>query len=126
MDNEFGRQADALVRENQHLRVKSDNDDKTLHLMREQYAALAASVDGMRDKYEREIRGLRVDRDQAVIKHSTIKSLLLQAADIIVQAARADVGNDTPEKMPSQIGAHLIDPRLPNLDINANGLSDSH
>lgn len=114
---EFGRQVDALVAENQHLRVKSDNDDKTMHLMQEQYKALAASVESMRNKYERQIFQLTTERDEAVIKHAKIKSLLLQAADIVMQAARADVGDETPEKMPPQTGSHIVDERLPTARI---------
>lgn len=112
-DQTFGRQVDALVAENQHLRVKADNDDKTLHLMQEQYRALSASVEGMRAKFERQIFQLTTERDEAMLKHSKIKSLLLQSADIIMQAARADVGDEAPEKMPPQTGRHIEDDRLP-------------
>jgi len=114
---EFGRQVDALVAENQHLRVKSDNDDKTLHLMQEQYKALAASVESMRNKYERQIFQLTTERDEAVVKHARIKSLLMQSADITMQALRADAGDETPEKMPPQTGAHIVDQRLPAAKI---------
>jgi hypothetical protein len=117
-DINFGRQVDALVAENQHLRVKSDNDDKTLHLMQEQYKALAASVDSMRNKYERQIFQLTTERDDATVKHSKIKSLLLQAADIVMQAARADIGDETPERMPQQTGQHIQDDRLPIARLN--------
>lgn len=114
IDSTFGRQVDSLVAENQHLRVKSDNDDKTIHLQQEQYKALAASVEGMRAKYERQIFQLTTERDEAVLKHSKIKSLLLQSADIIMQAARADIGNETPEKMPPGAPLREIkDDRLP-------------
>lgn len=118
IDPDFGRQVDALVAENQHLRVKSDNDDKTMHLMQEQYSAMAASVESMRGKYERQIFQLTTERDEAVVKHSKIKSLLLQSADIIMQAARADIGNETPEKMPAQTGPHVQDDRLPIARLN--------
>lgn len=113
VDSEFGRQVDALVAENQHLRVKSDNDNKTLFLMRQQYEALAASVDSMRDDYERKLHRARTECDQAIIKHSAIKSLLLQSADIVMQALRADAGDEAPEKMPANRGPHITDDRLP-------------
>lgn len=113
MDSEFSRQAADIVRENQHLRVKSNNDDKTLHLMRQQYKALASSVEGMRDEHRREAHQLRTERDEAVAKHATIKSLLLQQAEITMQALRADAGNETPEKMPESRGQHITDDRLP-------------
>lgn len=112
-NKEFGRQIDALVAENQHLRVKSENDDITINLMREQYRAMAESVESMRNKYERQIFQLTTERDDAVAKRSKIKSLLLQGADITMQALRADAGDDTPEKMPAQTGTHISDDRLP-------------
>lgn len=115
MDNqhEFSRQAEEVVRENQHLRVKSDNDDKTIHLMRQQYDAMALSVDDMRSDYERKLHHMRTERDQAVARHAAIKALLLQAANIVMQALRADIGNETPEKMPPARLPALDDGRLP-------------
>src|SRR5579862_1250224 len=71
-DIRLGEQVDALVSENQHLRIKSENDDKTLHLMREQYDALAASVEGLRAKHDREVHTLRTERDVAVRQFKTI------------------------------------------------------
>src|SRR4051812_12735440 len=47
MQMTLSEQIDRLVAENQHLRVKSENDDKTLHLLKEQYRLLAAQVEGI-------------------------------------------------------------------------------
>ena len=113
MNDELSRQVTGLVSENQHLRVKSDNDDLTINLLKQQYAALSESVDGMRSKFEREIHTLRTERDQAVVSAKEIDTVLMQAADLIVQAARARVGNITPERMPQVRGDHLADDRLP-------------
>lgn len=118
MNDEFGRQADALVRENQHLRVKSDNDDITMQLMREQYKALADSVEDMRSGLETKLHRMRVERDEAVLKHRTIKGLLLQSTDLVMQALRADKGDETPEIMPPQTGRHIEDDRLPLAELN--------
>lgn len=107
-----------MVAENQHLRVKSENDDTTLHLMRQQYDALADSVDAMRDEHAREVHLLRTQRDQAVIKHSRIKALLMQSTEIIMQALRADQGNETPEKMPVATLAIVHDDRLPAVGMS--------
>jgi hypothetical protein len=102
-----------IVRENQNLRVKSDNDDKTIHLMRQQYDSLAAEVDGIRDKAAREIRALITERDQAVRKFKEIDTTLMQAAEIILQAARARVGNGTTPAPPPAI----TDDRLPEVAL---------
>jgi hypothetical protein len=106
-------QVGLLVSENQHLRVKSDNDDKTLHLMREQYDALSSSVEGLRDRHERETHKLRTERDQAVRKYAVIKALLMQSADITMQALRAEQGDETPEVIPDRVVRHVSDDRLP-------------
>lgn len=113
MDDAFSRKATELVAENQHLRVKSSNDDLTLNLMRQQYDSLAASVDGLRDKHDREMHKMRTERDQAVRKFATIKALLLQGADITMQALRAEQGDDTPAQIPDRKASHINDDRLP-------------
>jgi len=84
----LSEQVDRLVSENQHLRVKSDNDDITRQLLKEQYDALAGSVENTRTKHEREMHLLRTERDQAVIAFKEIDTLLLQAADMVMQATR--------------------------------------
>ena len=109
----LSEQVDRLVSENQHLRVKSDNDDITHRLMKEQYDALSASVEGMRSKFEREIHLMRTERDQAVRASKEINTLLLQAANLIMQALRAKEGDAAPEKMPEARGKHVSDDRLP-------------
>ena len=92
----FTDRVTALVQENQHLRVRTDNDDKTIALMKEQYDKLAASVDGLRDKHEREIHAMRTERDQAARSNREIEALLLQASEIVMQALRARVGDLQP------------------------------
>ena len=109
----LSEQVDRLVSENQHLRVKTNNDEITRNLMKQQYDALAATVEGTRNKHEREVHLLRTERDQAVRAHREIDSLLMQAADLLVQAFRAREGDVTPEKMPVDRGNHLSDGRLP-------------
>lgn len=113
VDFRLGEQVDALVSENQHLRVKTDNQEKTYHLMKEQYDALAASVDGLRTKHDREVHTLRTERDQAVRQFKTIDTLLLQASNIIMQALRARQGDGTPEQMPDRPTRPIVDDRLP-------------
>lgn len=120
----FGEQAARLVAENQHLRVKSESDDLTIHLMKEQYDGIAAKMNGVRDKAarevaavldsaEREISDLTVERDQAVRAFKEIDTLLLQAADLIMQALRAREGDKAPEQMPERQVMHVTDDRLP-------------
>ena len=124
----LSEQVDRLVAENQHLRVKSENDDKTIHLLKEQYALLSKQVAGIREGAVREVEKARtssrdavmdmqMDRDQAIIAYQEIESLLLRATDTITQALRARVGNATPEKMPqAELSVH-DDERLPRLSV---------
>jgi len=124
----LSEQVDRLVAENQHLRVKSENDDKTIHLLKEQYTLLADQVDGINARAEREIErsrtiardsimNMQIDRDQAQVAYREIESLLLQATDTITQALRARVGNETPEKMPAADLPHIQDDRLPAVSV---------
>ncbi len=99
-----------MVRENQNLRVKSENDDKTIYLMRAQYDTLAAEVDAIHDKYRREIRQLKTERDQAVRKFKDIDTILQQAGNFLMQAFRARVGDQLPE-----ISSQIEDARLPGV-----------
>lgn len=126
----FADQANRLVAENQHLRVKSDSDDLTIRLMREQYDGLAATVNNVRDKAaaeikatqdyaEHEISDLTIERDQAVRAFKEIDTLLLQAADLVMQALRAREGDAAPESLPTQRGMHIDDDRLPIARLNA-------
>jgi hypothetical protein len=106
-------QVSQMVLENQHLRVKSDNDDKTIHLMKEQYDAMAASVEGMRDRHVRELHEMRTGRDQAVRQFKTIDTLLLQASEIIMQALRARQGETVPAQIPDRPMPVVGHPLLP-------------
>ena len=47
-------QVSRLVSDNQQLRVKVANDETTIHLLKDQYAALAATVNGLRDRHSRD------------------------------------------------------------------------
>jgi len=112
-DTALSDQVSQMVAENQHLRVKSENDDKRLALMGDQYDELAASVDGLRDKHERKIHDMRTERDQAVRQFKTIEALLLQSSAIIMQALRARQGDDTPATIPAKPMAVSSHPLLP-------------
>ena len=48
-----------------------------------------------------------------------IDTLLLQAADMIMQALRARQGNDVPEFLPDRKSKHVDDARLPALTLKA-------
>lgn len=124
----LGEQVDRLVAENQHLRVKSENDDKVIHLLKEQYAQLQGQVQDIRDRAAREVEKARayardsvmdmqMDRDRAIVAYREIEGLLLRATDTITQALRARVGNETPEKMPAADLPHITDDRLPQVSV---------
>jgi hypothetical protein len=113
----FADQANRLVTENQNLRVKSDNDDKTIYLMKEQYDGLSSSVEAMRNKHDREMHTLRTERDRATRAFKEIDTVLLQAADLIMQALRARQGDGAPEQIPERPMALVNDSRLPTPHI---------
>lgn len=117
-------QVNGIIAERDHLRVKSESDDTTIHLMREQYDSLAATVASIRQKAagdvekaryaaEQVVTDMMIERDQAVRAFKAIDTTLMQAADLIMQALRARAGDSTPEKMPERVLPHIKDDRLP-------------
>lgn len=119
-DPNFGRQVDALVRENRRLLLKSEADDKTIHMLKAQYDAIQAGMENMIEDHRRRERELLAEADRANVAYTEIEGHLNQAGDLIMQAARARIGNRTPERMPPQTGRHIEDPRLPIARL-ANG-----
>jgi len=111
-------QVSRLVAENQNLRVKVENDGKTIHLMRSQYDALASSVNRERDRLHREIQDLKIERDQSLRAFKEIDTTLLQAADLIMQAMRARQGVEIPEELPNRTAKPVVDARIPTPRIN--------
>lgn len=122
-------QVDRMVAENQHLRVRCESQETTITLMREQYDSLAFTVDDIRSKARREVEkardnaesevsGMTIERDQAIRAFKEIDGLLLQAADLVMQALRARQGDATPEKMPGMVLPHISDDRLPMARLN--------
>lgn len=118
----LSEQVDRLVTENQSLRVKSDNDDKHIHLLTDQYNTLAAQVAAIRrraaeevanikSKTEEALMDMQIERDQAVAAYKSVDSTLLQAAELIMQAARARVGDAQTEPPVAAIAG--FDARLP-------------
>lgn len=124
----LSEQVDRLVAENQSLRVKSNNDDTMIHLLKEQYEILHRQVQGIRERADREVEKARafardsvmdmqMDRDRAIVAYREIEGLLLRATDTITQALRARVGDLTPEKMPEADLPHINDDRLPQISV---------
>lgn len=109
----FSDQINRLIAENRRLQKKSDADDKTIHILKQQYETLNAGVENMIEDHRRIERGLSAERDRAVVSYTEIDGLLGQTADLIMQAARARVGDLTPAKMPSATLPNLHDDRLP-------------
>lgn len=85
-------QIDQIVKENQHLRVKSDNDDKTFHLLKAQYDELATSIEGVHELHAKEMHKLRTERDVAIRRFKEIDTLLMQCSDILMSALKARNG----------------------------------
>lgn len=124
----LSEQVERLVAENQSLRVKSNNDDTMIHLLKEQYEILHRQVQGIRERADREVEKARafardsvmdmqMDRDRALVAYREIEGLLLRATDTITQALRARVGDLTPEKMPEADLPHINDDRLPQISV---------
>lgn len=106
-------QISQLIAENRRLRNKSDADDKTIHLLKEQNDTLRNAWEDMVEDHRRTERDLAHDRDRHVVAYTEIDGLLHQVADLILQTTRARVGNATPEKMPQvRLPVH-DDERLP-------------
>lgn len=118
----LSEQVDRLVTENQNLRVKSNNDDKHIHLLTDQYNTLASQIASIRRRAAEEVTrtkaeaeeavmDMQIERDQAVTAYQSVDRTLLQAAELIMQAARARVGNAEPAP-PATING-FDDARLP-------------
>lgn len=135
--DEFNKQVSDLVRENRRLRAKSDADDETILTLKKQYDDLAAGVESMvedhkaieaesQERFNKANRELMFERDRAVRAYKEIEGLLMQAGnaamsmnDLIMQAARAKIGDSTPEKMPEVKLPDIKDSRLPAPTIDA-------
>lgn len=117
-DTKFVDQANQMVTENQNLRVKSDNDDKTIHLMKAQYDGLSASVEAVHNKHDRELHIARTERDQAVRAFKEIDTLLMQAANLVMQALRARQGDLTPAEILERPMTLVKDDRLPGISLS--------
>ncbi len=106
-------QVGRLVARNRFLQVKSDSDDNVIRTLNDQYAKLASEVDGIRDESARRESAMRIERDKAVAKYEIINGLLVQTADLLMQAFRAREGDKTPEKAQERIVGAVTDDRLP-------------
>jgi len=112
-DTALSDQINQLIAETRRLRNKSDADDKTIHLLKEQNAELRGGIESLVEDHRRIERKLVGERDEAQLAYTEIEGLLNQAADCIMQAARARIGDQAPEKMPQQIGRHVDHHLLP-------------
>ncbi len=98
----LAQQVNLTVSENQSLRVKSDNDEITIQLLKEQYDSLSASFSEMKSKYELDLHEMRTERDKAIVAKTEMDRLLRQAGDLLLQAARASSGDDTHADAPQE------------------------
>ena len=124
-------QIELLERENSALRHKSDSDDTTIHLLKEQYKALSDSVSSIREKARREVelarsqrdhdvQDMQISRDMALVSNHEIEAILTQAAKVITEGLNSRIGNQTPGKMPPgkmPPAPYIHDDRLPTLTV---------
>lgn len=111
----LSEQVTQLIAENRRLLKKSEADDTTIHLLKQQNEALRSSWEDMVEDHRRIERDLSNDRDRHVVAYTEIDGLLHQVADLILQTTRARVGNSTPEKMPQRQHPIVDDARIPRL-----------
>lgn len=124
----LSEQVNDLLSELQSLRIKSENDDKMIHILKVQYESLSSQMRGIRQDAIREVETARqqrdadvheaeIERDKAITAYKTIETLLLRSADLIMQAARARVGDATPAQMPHARLPQIEDERLPRIGL---------
>lgn len=118
MNSPLSDQINALIAENRRLRNKSEADDKTIHLLKEQYAAVAGGIEDMVESHRKVERELTIEAHNANVAYTEIEGRLNQVADLILQAARARVGDATPETMPERVLPHVTDARLPGVALS--------
>ncbi len=112
---QFTDQATKLVAENRRLRIKSDVDDETINILKQQYDELQSGVENLIEDHRKIERQLCAERDRAVRTSAEIEALLTQAGDLILQAMRARIGDVTPKVMPKAQTPHLVDQRMPQV-----------
>jgi chromosome segregation ATPase len=111
----FSDQINNLIAENRRLKNKSDADDKTIHVLKEQYNALQAGVEDMVEDHRKIERELVDQANRHKVSYTEIDGVLMQAADLIMQAARARIGNATPAVVPTPPTKMVNDHRLPDV-----------
>lgn len=116
-DATLSDQINQLIAENRRLRSKSAADDATIHLLKEQYAAVSGGIEDMVEDHRKIERELTIEAHNARVAYIQIQGLLDQAADLILQAARARIGDITPEKMPTATLAVIGDSRMPDVAL---------
>lgn len=114
----FSDQINDLVAENRRFRLQSEADANTIRLLKGQYEELSSSVEDMIQYYRRRERELISIANKAKLAYTEIDGLLNQAATIILQAARAQIGDQTPEKIPPPHLPSISDDRLPMVAIS--------
>lgn len=109
----FSDQINILVSDNRRLHAKTEADGTTIRLLKEENAGLHVTIEEMTRHYRQRERELIADTNRAKVAYTEISGLLNQVAETVLQAARAQIGDQTPEKMPAPHLPHLKDDRLP-------------
>ncbi len=98
--------------------MKSEADDATIVLLKSQYDQISGGMESLIEDHRRIERNLTVEIHNTRAADKEIAGLLNQVADLILLAARARIGNDTPATMPENLGPHINDARLPMIGPN--------
>ena len=111
MNNSFTDQASALVHDNRRLRIRVDNDERTIATLKAQYDQLAADFKSAQQTWREIEHQLITERDRAVTAEKEINGLLNEAADLIIQAAARRATAASPAEEQTEHGP-LLEGRL--------------
>ncbi len=116
MNSPLSDQINALVAENRRLRNKSEADDATIALLKDQYRTVTKGIEDMVEDQRKIERELTIEIHNTRAADKEIAGLLNQVADLILQAARARIGDSVPANMSEM--AHHEDKRLPGIVLS--------
>ncbi len=118
MNSPLSDQINALIAENRRLLVENESLRRLHADVKQRYDTVTAGVNDMIEDHRHVERDLQFRVDKAETSEKEVAELLLQAADIIRQAFRARVGDNTPEKMPVAQLPALADGRMPEVSLS--------
>ena len=105
-----GETADAKA-DNRRLRIRVDNDERTIATLKAQYDQLAADFKSAQQSWRETEHQIITERDRAVTAEKEINGLLNETADLIIQAAARRATAAAPAEEQTEHGP-LLEGRL--------------